>query len=559
MRTLMSILLLAGIAIAGCASVEVEADADTPLPADNPVRTLYGDDAPGWTDEPAWQRVVSIDDYPGESPDEKFRAARDDLVERGGGVIYFPAGTYEFSEDVVLDDGIIIRGRAPVDVTDARDDGYELGTKFVFPRYKPTFEGDGTPLDTAFRKITLAETQTADNVGVVNIHINRGHIYFPDGPDHQTGSNRLVMGNIMRNTAIADPSIPREDIGQHGWQRWTQRHRAAIHVYSGENLFVANNRLPESGEENFEQPGYVLAQNKTDVHDLAFDPARHDYEKVVMDSGIVFDYDNRPGIYANDFGIGAPGDGLPNGTPESHPHGFRKGTIIRNNHIFATGRCPIAFCGDGTIVEGNVIRIPAGVWRPTCRGFETTGPGSTNDNRGIQCRGYRWVVRNNDIEVHSNRTYDRQHYICDGEGIMHENHVNSKVLDSKVVDNELNAYICIWRVEVDGLEIRGNEVNKAPSAVIDLEPAIAVKGRKRFEGQPYCPVRNLTIADNTVRNAAITVLGEDRGNIVIENNISLDERPAALVVENVSPDRMENNRKFTVFESEQAALEAQGQ
>ncbi len=553
MKTLMCLPLIAIFTIAGCAS----AVADTPAPTDNPVRALYPDDTPDWTDELAWETVVSINNYPGESPDEKFIAARDDLIARGGGVIYFPAGTYEFSEDVVLADGIVVRGETPAQITDAREEDYTLGTKFVFPRYEPSFEGDGTPLDTAFRKITLADTETADNVAVVNIDINRGHIYFPDGRDHQTGVNRLLMGNILRNTAIADESIPRRSIGQHGWQRWTHRHRAALHVYSGENLLIANNRLPESGDENFEQPGYVIARNTSGVQDLSFNPDEHDHEIVEMESGIVFDYDNRPGIYANDFAIGAPGDGLPNGTPESHPHGFRTGTIIRNNYIFATGRCPIAFAGDGTIAEGNVIRIPPEIWRPTCRGFEASGPGSTNDNRGIQCRGYRWTVRDNDIEVHSNRTYDKKHYICDGEGIMHENHVNSKVLDSRIINNTLNAYICLWRVEVDGLEIRGNTVDKADAAVIGIRRSIAVKGRKRFEGRPYCPVRNLTIADNRVRNAAISVMGEDRGNIVIENNEYLGDDPGALVIQNVSPERLEDNRNFNVFESEQAAAEAQ--
>jgi len=45
------------------------------------------------------------------------------------------------------------------------------------------------------------------------------------------------------------------------------------------------------------------------------------------------------------------------GTPESHPCGFRKGTVIRDNDIYCTGRTAISFTGDG---EGRVVAAQLG-------------------------------------------------------------------------------------------------------------------------------------------------------------------------------------------------------
>jgi len=520
--------------------------------AANPVAQRYGDAAPAWTSELAWGNVVSIREADGKNWNMRFAAAQARLGAKGG-VVLFPAGEYRFEEDLELVNGVIIMGAAPAKDADARNDDYRLTTRFEFPRYQPKFSGEGTPNDTAFKKITLADPATASNVGVVFIHVNNAHIYLPEGPDRSVGRNRLIFGNILTNTASVAHDVPRRSAQQPAWHRWTDRHRAAIHVHSQENLLIAGNRVPKSGQGNFAMPDYHLARKKDHgIHDLAFDPAKHEWSKEIVSEGVVFDYDNRPGIYANDMALGAPGDGLPNGAPQSHPHGFREGTVIRDNYIFCTGRCGISFSGDGTRATGNVIRIPPGTWRPTCRGFEISGGGSTNDNRAIQCRGYRYTVENNDYDVHSNRCFDRKHYICDGEGIMHENHVNSKVLDSRIIGNKGNAYICVWRVEVDGLEIAGNRIEKAPSAVIGVEAAINVQGRKSSGEKRYVPVRNLRIENNFVTNAGIVALGESRGGNIVKGNHYAGASEGLLVIEN-SVAGNEANEGFELFTSQAEA------
>lgn len=77
--------------------------------------------------------------------------------------------------------------------------------------------------------------------------VNREHIYLvDDGTEaHRAGRNRFVVGCILRNAAAADPAVPNLKLGQKPWQRFTQRHSAAIDVQAEANLLVANNRLPD--------------------------------------------------------------------------------------------------------------------------------------------------------------------------------------------------------------------------------------------------------------------------------------------------------------------------
>jgi hypothetical protein len=266
---------------------------------------------------------------------------------------------------------------------------------------------------------------------------------------------------------------------------------------------------------------YVLFRPTDNMDTKAFTPDTHGVgERVVVAEGVLFDFDNRPGIYVNEYGdLGSQGDGVPNATPESAPHAFRGGLVIRDNFVFATGRTAISFSGDGTLCAGNVVRMLPDVWRPTCKGYEVSDPRSTNDNRAIRCRGYRWTVIGNDYEVYANRTFDRRHGISDGEGIMHENHTNSKVLESRISGNRGNAYICLWRVEVDGLEIRGNDVTVSPGQWA----ALTVLGKKKnFKGD--CPVRRLNVMDNVTRGAGdarvdgIRVEGVPTERVAIEDN-----------------------------------------
>ena len=108
-------------------------------PTDNPVATFYSgpEGYPAWTDEVHWSHVINMATYPkGKTLFEKFEKARDELSE-GGGVLYYPAGTYDFStmppgRGLMLVHGVVIRGEAPTGHPVAADGKLELPTKFIF-------------------------------------------------------------------------------------------------------------------------------------------------------------------------------------------------------------------------------------------------------------------------------------------------------------------------------------------------------------------------------------------------------------------------------------------
>lgn len=450
-----------------------------------------------WTDELKWSNVVDVTRTAGSGKywDKRLAEAQEQLARAGGGVIYFPRGDYHFEHHIRLKDGVILRGTSPRDANSAHDSKYRLETRFEFPQYRPSFKGNGTPIDTAFKGIYLEDPATAANCGVVNIDINRGHIHFDETEDHRCGGNRIVFGCVLRNCAVADSGIPSTKVMQHAWQRFTSRHHAAIDVKGAENILVANNRLPQSGDDNFTMKDFLLK------------PSRGSADRF----DVVFDYDNRPGLYVSHYCVGGPGGSGDDGTPQSHPCGFRKGIVIRDNYVFNTGRMCIGFGGDGTICANNVTRIQKDVWRPTVTGESATHGSSTNDNRAIEMRGWRWTVDGNDCVVHKNWCSDRSYYINDGEGLMHEDHCNSTIRDSRLTNNKVNSYLSIYKCgTIDGLLIEGNDVS-TPGDISDI---FVVADRN--SGPQAC--RNVTIAGNTTRSNGILIQGSPASGNIIRGN-----------------------------------------
>ncbi|WP_145288451.1 right-handed parallel beta-helix repeat-containing protein [Pirellulimonas nuda] len=450
-----------------------------------------------WTEQIRWGSVLDVTRMEGGGKywDKRLVEAQSRVAQAGGGVIYFPAGDYHFENHIHLKDGVVLRGATPRETTNAHDEAYRPETRLEFPQYRPSFTGEGNPIDSAFKGIYLETPATAANCGVVNIDINRGHIHFEEAEDHRCGGNRLVFGCVLRNCAVADPRIPSGRVTQHAWQRFTSRHHAAIDVKGSENLLVANNRLPENGDDNFTMKDFLLKPNRGGAD--RFD--------------VVFDYDNRPGLYVGHYCVGGAGGSGDDGTPESHPYGFRRGIVIRDNYVFNTGRVCIGFAGDGTLCANNVTRIKKDVWRPTATGEDATSGSSTNDNRAIEMRGWGWIVDGNDCRVHRNWCADHTYYINDGEGLMHEDHCNSDVRESRLTNNKVNSYLSIYKCgAIDGLLIQGNGVS-TPGDIAD----IYVVSDRNSGAQPC---EGVIVADNTTQSNGILIQGSPaNGNVVKDN------------------------------------------
>jgi len=136
--------LIAALCSAAMLSATAVRGADD-LPTDNPVAAFYNglEGYPAWTDRIHWDRAINMKTYAqGKTSLEKFEHARDELAAQGGGVLYYPAGTYDFSDmpadgpsgrGLMLRHGVVIRGESPGRRTIAAKDGrLELATKFVF-------------------------------------------------------------------------------------------------------------------------------------------------------------------------------------------------------------------------------------------------------------------------------------------------------------------------------------------------------------------------------------------------------------------------------------------
>ncbi|MCC3428535.1 MAG: hypothetical protein JGK08_00135, partial [Microcoleus sp. PH2017_04_SCI_O_A] len=146
-------------------------------PTDNPIDSRYGKQSYPWTSEIKWSCAYNIQDFQGGTLIDRFNFARDIAAANGGGVVYFPAGTYEFPDSIYLKSGVVIRGETPA-MTDAKQTLYNPPTKFVFPKYEPQLSGMGSPNSTAFKRIFTENPNTDSNIGVVNLDINRSPIYL---------------------------------------------------------------------------------------------------------------------------------------------------------------------------------------------------------------------------------------------------------------------------------------------------------------------------------------------------------------------------------------------
>jgi hypothetical protein len=284
-------------------------------PINNPVLDTFPTSGPvinghtfgdySWSDDLKWGTVTTTQangsDLPPNHPDataiDIAGSAADDLAtvqaeidtihNAGGGVLYFPAGDYFFSDDLVLKDGVIIRGADPVAQADARQMDYDPLTNFWFPKVPHIIADANVPengrlLDTAnatfaskeellsVNKVIQTEAPLFDsNLGVVNIDIQRAridilqrddsvdgtpgdefddfaHYYGTNAKNRLENTNIVIFGNRINNATAFDPRVPfhlSAGRGMNRWQRWMNRNNAKIDVMAHENVVIANNRI----------------------------------------------------------------------------------------------------------------------------------------------------------------------------------------------------------------------------------------------------------------------------------------------------------------------------
>lgn len=477
------------VAQRGCAVVDSQL-------TNNPIAAFYSEEAYAWSDRLPWGCVYNIKDFPGETSDRQFEQAKAAAISQGGGVIYFPAGTYEFTDDLVLDDRIILRGETPK-ITQAKLDDFQPPSRLLFPQYKPQLSGEGTANNSAFKTIRTAHPETDSNLGLVYLDINRAGVQIK--PDLASAQNRniILFGLRSNNVAYPDERIPDRSF-QGGWMRFSDRFTANFKINGYEHILVANNRLNDGITDTYEQPGYkVKGLKKNSI--------------VTYSEGdrVPFDYSAHHGITVNRSGQFDLAE-----TPTTQPGLFRQGITIRDNWIYHTMRSGIQASGQGLVIQDNEIHDKQGkqVWtHPT--GLTQPRNANTFENRGIDWSGHQVTIEGNEYEVYRHQIMDNRYWSVDGEGILIQECCGGTSVKGAVIrGNRGNAYIGIYKIpEIENVTIADNILLPAPIG----ESNIYISADTNREESH---MNNVRIENNQVPgNIVVKASQGGRGNSIINN------------------------------------------
>lgn len=324
------------------------------VPTTNPLNAVDGTNQ--WTSQFAWNKVTSVTKVKGllgvdnQVDSLVLHQTMQSLSNAGGGVLYFPAGTYLFTYSLTLSDGVVLRGEAIDGVTDPKNELFTPPTRFEFPRYRASLSRSrpdtllfkDEPNSTAFKVISVAPGQ-GNTIGLVNLDIDRAVIDFRVGTDGAGRQNILLLSLRQNNAVLPDSGIPtqRQRMLKHDWQRWPDRKVASIQIDAAANCLVANCRLNDKTEDNYRQFGYTT----DDGH--SFDGAR-----------AVFDYTDHPGICIRSVATGKTPVGIQFSTyPRIRITSLPvvPGSIeLTNNYVHVlTGNQPIVVEGTDVTQAGN--------------------------------------------------------------------------------------------------------------------------------------------------------------------------------------------------------------
>ncbi|WP_293281864.1 MULTISPECIES: O-antigen ligase family protein [unclassified Microcoleus] len=469
-------------------------------PTDNPIDSRYGKQSYPWTSEIKWTCAYNIQDFQGGTLIDRFNFARDIAAANGGGVVYFPAGTYEFPDSIYLKSGVVIRGETPA-MTDAKQTLYNPPTKFVFPKYEPQLSGMGSPNSTAFKRIFTENPNTDSNIGVVNLDINRSPIYLLSNLDYSQNRNIVVYG--LRSNNVAEPSSSVPDLNfQLAWQRYANPYVANIKINALANVLIANNRLNDSITDNYQQPEYQVKSGETGA---------------IAQYDVRFDYSNHFGILVNRSKAGKSEENFVLAAePSAEPGLFRKGIAIRDNWVYHTMRAGIRASGNGLVVKNNAIRDDARKrWWTDDTGAGVAGKNTSFNSRAIEWAGWNVLIQDNDFQVYRHQLKDSEFLSNDGGGIViHACCGGTSVRQAEIVGNTGNSYIGISQVpRIRDVRIFGN---KLLSNVKGDWPLIYVNADTE---QKINGMQNAIVENNTVKGSLLAVASQGgRGNAIRNNS-----------------------------------------
>ena len=503
-----SLIVTNNVGLTDTARIEINVSS---FPSNNPISDAYGAGAYPWTDEINWTNVVNILDFAAVADGTTdniaaWNAASAAVSSNGGGIVYFPAGTYYFADNMIFPSGVIIRGDAPVSGSDdAMQATFAPPTRFEFPAYVFTESGSGTPNSTAFKNIILdpSISTTANNVGIVYVDINRAGIKF-SATDKQnaTGENMVFYGIRTNNVGTPSPNVPNLGVGQNAYQRHSYRFTFNINAYNHANVLIANTRHNDNITDNYAYDSYIVDGEDGNPVDLT-------------DGKALFNFTDH---YVMEVGQGS-GACLA-GTPTTCPENFREGIDIRDNWMFHTMRVGIIARGQGLKIRNNVVKDKDDKvhWvRPT--GDKIVGNATTLENRGIDWAGWDVLVENNEIEVYRHLLKTGPYLSIDGEGILIQECCGGTTVNGvDILGNTVNSYIGLYKMQdINDVLIANNTISTGDTD-IDVIYVNANTNNANYK------VDNTIIENNSVSGTLGNVLVRGTGAAgtgnIIRNNIS---------------------------------------
>ena len=380
-------------------------------PLDNPVARMYGNSTYPWADQMVnWSCVYNVKDYGG-----SFEAAQKAVMRnKGGGVVFFPAGTYKFTSKINIESHVVIRGEP----TDGRaKKGTNPGSLSLKTIFQCTF-GEHLGI--------FNNDPKAMNIGIVNVELNGCAVMFWPGlktVSHYNmksywfeatdvigmGWNKLVLSNEIHDVTFQHP-----DPDSKSGNIWPWAFSTAIASYSDNNTLVANNLISKSTTSK--QVDIELDGSKLSVQ---------------------YPVDNRYGIDVNQILLGGvigkySGNQCPSGpgklVPSCAPWYFRHRLVIRDNYVYMNGRVGISWSGggdgktvgSGTLLYNNHVEVASGTTCWSVDGTHKTKGSSTNENRGYNQQGYASNLTMNTGHIYRQKASDSGYLTVDGEGILHQ-------------------------------------------------------------------------------------------------------------------------------------------
>lgn len=339
------------------------------IPTNNPISEFYNgaEGYPAWIDEINWANAYNMAtyDYSGcstcaNNDFEKFKYVRDIAYNAGGGVLYYPAGTYIFDipdspngEGLMLKKGVVIRGEKPaahgkavtkydINTMSVTDHGLNsLPTKFKFTttNLNGKLQGQIAKMWNAVgikKGSNESGLHKVSHIGICYVEIEYGYIYF--GFEASRWANTWGEAALQWTNSIEPWRSGRNPDGTHpmdhfaGNKTWDSGDSMML----GEKRLVFGNHIKHGGV-----PNYVLAHGLPIDSFYCEDSPYHFGAKISVYGSYVFVANNvisKPTI-SFPFVLTCRNGNLPNRPVHTItvPYDFGKGLSIDINKNYVAG------------------------------------------------------------------------------------------------------------------------------------------------------------------------------------------------------------------------------